>query len=280
LPRKLGAKIAEKNISVISSGWRTRGNKPKDYSVSTVLTWYGVLRNMTRDAIDELDLQRDPTLRITFPEPESEPAPKALTSQHYALTVFLAYTGLRFCHASSLRWDDWDEQAGVLCIVRKQVRGRVGPISRKKRAPREFPIEPELAAVLREHRRDLLRRQAPGLADGWMFPALMLGTLGTLRRQGPLAKAYAKCLDTVGITRRFTIHGMGYTFTDLTRLADVAPVVRRSLVGHVTERMQHHYSSVALAEKRAAVADVYGLAPLTGFSAKSGERGGDSGPTE
>jgi hypothetical protein len=57
------------------------------------------------------------------------------------------------------------------------VRGRVGPITRKKRAPREYPIEPELAAVLREHRRDLLRRQAPGLAGGWMFPSPKLGTL-------------------------------------------------------------------------------------------------------
>jgi integrase len=133
-----------------------------------------------------------------------------------------------------------------------------------------------MAEVLREHRRDLLRRQAPGLAGGWMFPA---PKSGTLRRRGTLSKAYAKCLEAAGITRLFTIHGMRYTFTDLLRLADVDPVVRRSLVGHVTERMQHHYSSVALAEKRAAVAGVYQLVPLAGSAAKSGGIGGDANAT-
>ena len=49
--------------------------------------------------------------------------------QHYALVVLLAYTGLRFCHASALRWEDWDEEAGVIRVVRKQVGRRVGPVS-------------------------------------------------------------------------------------------------------------------------------------------------------
>jgi integrase len=65
--------------------------------------------------------------------------------QHYALVVLLAYTGLRFCHASALHWDDWDETGGVLRVSRKQVRGKVGPVTRKKRAPKEYPVEPELA---------------------------------------------------------------------------------------------------------------------------------------
>jgi hypothetical protein len=69
---------------------------------------------------------------------------------------------------------------------------------------------------------------------------------------------------------------MRYTFTDLTRLADVEPVVRRSLVGHVTERMQRHYSHVGLAEKHAAVAGVYQLVALTGSAAEGGDSGGDS----
>jgi hypothetical protein len=51
--------------------------------------------------------------------------------QHYGLVVLLAYTGLRFCHASALHWDDWDEDAGVLRVCRNQVRGKVGAITRK-----------------------------------------------------------------------------------------------------------------------------------------------------
>ncbi len=62
--------------------------------------------------------------------------------QHYALIVLLAYTGLRFCHASALHWEDWDEQAGVIRISRKNVRGKLGTVTRKKRAPKLYRSSP------------------------------------------------------------------------------------------------------------------------------------------
>jgi integrase len=133
-------------------------------SGDTVGGWFRVFRTMTRDAMAALGLQRDPTLRITMPEDTGDvgeanslsPAQLAafLTAmrthypQHYALVVLLAYTGLRFCHASALHWDDWDDEAGgVLRVSRKQVRGKVGSVTRKKRAPKEYPVEPELAEI-------------------------------------------------------------------------------------------------------------------------------------
>jgi integrase len=56
--------------------------------------------------------------------------------QHYALVALLAYTGLRFCHASALHWDDWEEARGVLRVSRKQVRGKLGSVTRKSERPR------------------------------------------------------------------------------------------------------------------------------------------------
>jgi len=50
-------------------------------------------------------------------------------------------------------------------------------------------------------------------------------------------RAWEKCLAAAGITKRFTLHGLRYTFTDLVRLANVDAVVRRALTGHVTEEM-------------------------------------------
>jgi hypothetical protein len=50
----------------------------------------------------------------------------------------------------------------------------------------------------------------------------------------------------------------------------VDPVVTQSLTGHVTMKMHMHYSSVALDEKRAAVAAIAALI-------RSGDRGGDRG---
>jgi hypothetical protein len=228
---------------------------------------------MTRDAMALLELPRDPTLRITMPEERGEAdeanalSPAQLTaflsamhtnfSQHYALVVLLAYTGLRFCHASALHWEDWNEAGGVLRICRKQVRGKVGAVTRKKRAPKEHPVEPALAEVLRDHRMRLLKDQAPGLAKGLTFPS----TVGTYRTPNSLDAAWAKCLTTAGIGKRFTIRGLRYTFTDLVRLANVDAVVRRALTGHVTEEMQRHYSTIGLDEKRAAVAGALRLVP-------------------
>ena len=265
----------------ILNGWKTKRGRRKKYSPKSVHAWFRVFRTMTRDAMHELGLERDSTLRVDFPEAEEkldgnclEPeelaaflaAMKAEAPQHWGLSVLLAYTGLRFCHASALRWEDWDRARSLIRVVRKQVRGKTAAVTRKKQAPREIPVEPELAAALDEHRAMLLSEQAPGLAEGWMFPS----SAGTLRSPSSLYKAWRRCIEVAEIGHRFTVHGMRYTFTDLVRRANVDAVVRRALTGHVTEQMQRHYSHVSLDEKRAAVAGVLRLVPPSG-----GDRGGD-----
>jgi integrase len=60
--------------------------------------------------------------------------------QHFALAPTLALTGLRFCHASALRWEDFDAQAGILHVRRRQLRGRLGRVSLVKRAPKERTV--------------------------------------------------------------------------------------------------------------------------------------------
>jgi integrase len=263
---------------------KLKNGKRKPYARDTVHGWYRVLRTMTRDAMDDLRLERDPTLRISFPPARSRSASNSLSSEelarfltamrerfphHFAITAVLAFTGLRFCHASALRWEDWERETGVLRIMRKQVRGQVGEVSRKKRAPRECPVEPDLALILREHRKRMLAEQAPGLESGWMFPS----QVGTLRAPSSLEKAWLRCLKVAGINRRFTIHGLRYTFTDLVRRAKADAVVRRALTGHVTEAMQDHYSSVGLEEKRSAVAKVHRLVADSGSANHSSAQG-------
>ncbi len=277
-------------------GWTSekRGSKRektktvrKSYTRDTVAGWFRVFRTMTRDAMVALSLPRDPTLRIVLPEASADDeesnalTPAELAAfleamkhdypQHYGMIVLLAYTGLRFCHASALHWEDWDEQAGVIRISRKNVRGKLGTVTRKKRAPKLYPVEPELAEILKAHRMELLRAQNPGLAEGYMFPS----KTGTLRTPNSVDAAWSKCLAKAGVTKRFTLHGLRYTFTDLVRLANVDAVVRRALTGHVTEEMQRHYSSVGLDEKRAAIAGVLRLVPTAPASpTESGVGGG------
>ena len=114
---------------------------------------------------------------------------------------------------------------------------------------------PELAAILREHRQVMLQEQAPGFGSGWVFPSLA----GTLRCPGSLWKAWQGCLRTIGLDKRFTVHGLRRTFNDLARRAGADSIVIRSLTGHVTEKMREHYSTVALDEKRQTAADVVQL---------------------
>ncbi len=244
-------------------------------------TWFRVLRTMTKTAIDTLSLQRDPTLRIEFPDEREREESKSLSEeelarflgemerlfpQHFALTMVLAYTGLRFCHVSGLEWDDWNEAIGTLKIRRSQVRGKVGPVSRKKRAPAEYPIGPELNDILRWHRRRMIKGQAPGLEVGRMFPS----KVGTLRASSSLHKAWVKCSKAAGIEKNFTPHGLRYTFNDLLHRVKQDPLLRRALLGHVTERMQHHYSTFGLDQKRDAVAAVTRLVPIN-FPGKCGD---------
>jgi integrase len=70
-----------------------------------------------------------------------------------------AYTGMRLSEVLGLSWDDVDFPAGVIHVRHQLARGRRGVpphrIAPKTRASvREIPLLPQLAAVLRQHKRD------------------------------------------------------------------------------------------------------------------------------
>lgn len=196
--------------------------KLKRYSPETIRTWLRVFRTMALD-----QGWADPTFRVSLPETPDRGsnmlaeeqlraflfAMKKKYPQHFALTVVLAFTGLRFCHVTALRFDDIDEAKRVVYVRRKQVRGRVGAISRKKRAPKVIPLEKEILDVIRWHRQTMQADQHPGLAGGYVFPSsngkLFLGT-------NSLGKAWKASLKAACITDRFTVQGLRRTFNDVT----------------------------------------------------------------
>jgi integrase len=170
----------------------------KGYRVSTVKGWFRAFRTMVQDAVEDLALPRDPTKRTHFPpEDEREETnallPNQLDSflaemerrypQHFALAATLAHTGLRFCHASALRWEDFDVKSGILHVRRRQLRGRVGRVTLVKRAPKEYPVPPQLVAILIAHRAS--GRPWRPRRRGWMFP----NSVGGLRSPSSLQKA-------------------------------------------------------------------------------------------
>ena len=192
-----------------------------------------------------------------------------LTPQHHPLAMTLALTGLRFGEASALRWDDIDEALGLIRIRRAQWRGRVSTTKTGK--IRSVPLVPELAAVLRDHRKRLVAAEAPGLAEGWVFPS----NVGKPHAKEILRKPLQKALAAAGIKRHFTQHGLRRTFNNLSRQI-AGEIVTRSITGHVTQSMTEHYSHVGGAEKLAAAGQIVRLVLADRSGDQGGDRGGDT----
>lgn len=236
------------------------------YSRASRDDWFRVFRNMTRDAMVQLNLPKDPTLRITFGDDPGDPFEEdrvpdieeceafldAMVQKRpgsYALAKTASLTGQRFCHVSALQIGDLDFDTAVIRFRRKQVDGVVGAISPKKPVAREVPMLPELVETLRVHIRRLEKLEYPTGAEAWLFP----NRKGGLRRAGSLAKAFKNSAEEAGLKKKITPHKLRYFFNDALRAAGVDPVTAKALTGHVTEQMRDHYSTVRLDEKRKAM---------------------------
>jgi integrase len=88
-----------------------------------------------------------------------------------------------------------------------------------------------------------------------LFPSIT----GSFRAPTVLNKPFASVSDAIELGYHFTQRGMRRTFNDLMRAAQVEAIVTRSISGHLTERMQDHYSTVSGAEQRASIAKVIAL---------------------
>ena len=63
------------------------------------------------------------------------------------------------------------------------------------------------------------------------------------------------------IAKRVTIHGLRRTATDLLRRAAVDPVAAKAIIGHTTDRMREHYSTVGADEARGIGERIISLVP-------------------
>lgn len=73
-----------------------------------------------------------------------------------------------------------------------------------------------------------------------------------------LNKPFAAVSEAIELGYPSIQRGMRRT-NDLMRAAQVEAIVTRSISGHLTERMQDHYSTVSGAEQRASIAKVIDL---------------------
>lgn len=248
-----------------SAIWKTPSGKKKRYSRNSVHGWFRVFRTMTRDAVDALHLPTDPCVRIRFPQEELGEGSNALEPEellrflaemraryphHHAMVTLLAFTGLRFCHASALKWDDWDEDKAVLHVRRKHVRGEIAPVwCQEARAQRD----PGRARARGGSSR------APGAPGGREGAGVRAGVDVPIGRRdaadaehdGPGVGEVPRCRKGEAPLHRARppVH---------VHRPDPAVEGRRGGAAgadrHVTQEMQQHYSNVGTEEKRAAIA--------------------------
>jgi integrase len=239
-----------------------------------------ILKQLLRAAVDELGLDRDPSLRLDAAR-EGRPGRKSLAADEaaaflaavreqradwYPFFYCLLLAGFRFGELTALKWSDVDEGRGELTIRGAQWKGIDD--TTKTDEERTVPLTPEVQAVLRQQREHLLLTQNPSLRLGLVFPA---PKGGYMHNTSPV-RALRACLKAAGITRRFTIHGLRHTFNNLLRQATPDAIVIRSMTGHADEKMRARYSHVAQDEKRQALT---GLTLLIGGGQLVGENVGD-----
>jgi integrase len=248
------------------------------YSPNTVNSWLGVLRVVLKAAAREFALERvatdgttnfDASAHVTY----SEEDPNALTPeqvpvflaelkdqapQHYAMAFLGLATGLRPSSLRPLRrkGDQVDVllDAGKLLVRRSQTIGDTVLNVTKQKTRYVIELPAGVIEVLRWHMETQLETEEQRDSD-LLFPAVT----GGFRAPTVLNKPFAAVSEAIELGYAFTQSGMRRTFNDLMRAAQVEAIVTRSISGHLTERMQEHYSTVSGAEQRAGIAKVIDL---------------------
>jgi integrase len=248
------------------------------YSPNTVNSWLGVLRVVLKAASREFNLDRiategttnfDASSHVTYSEEEPnaltpEQVPRFLAElkdsfpQHYGMAFLGLATGLRPSSLRPLRRKgnqaDVALDTGKLFVRRSQTIGETVLNTTKQKTRYVIELPAGVTEVLRWPVETQFETPEQRDSD-LLFPALT----GSFRAPTVLNKPFATVSEAIALGYAFTQRGMRRTFNDLMRTAQVEAIVTRSISGHLTERMQDHYSTVSGAEQRASIAKVIDL---------------------
>lgn len=271
-----------------------------DYSPHTANGWLSILRVIVKAATYDLELGRvvtdgigdfDTSEHVTYPEEapnslEPNQVPLFLEAlrdqfpQHYAMAYLGLVTGLRPSSLRPLRrrgdTPDVQWERGRLLIRRSQTRGNHVMQTTKQKVRYRIELPEAAMEVLKWHvDTQLVTREQE--ASDLLFPSVT----GGFRAPTVLNKPFAAVSEAIGLGYSFTQRGMRRTFNDLCRAAEVESLVTRSISGHMTERMHHHYSTVRPEEQREGIARVIDLmsvrADRAGATSGGAQGGAQSG---
>jgi integrase len=154
----------------------------------------------------------------------------------YGLWVLLATTGMRRGEALGLRWRDVDLDAGRLRVVQTliQTRGKAS-ISEPKtaRGRRPISLDKSTVAVLREHRKQMLKERllvGPDFNDsGLVFHR----PDGSRLKPDAVSATFLRRVESSDVDR-ITLHGLRHTWATLALEKGIHPRVVQERLGHST----------------------------------------------
>ena len=265
-----------------------------DYAPTTLNGWLAILKVILKAAKRQFSLRQVATDDVeTFDESEhdtyTDEEPNSLTpeevpaflatcrelhSAHYAMVYIGLVTGLRPSSLRPLRRRgdeaDVDWENGRIRVRRSHSLGEEVMRTTKQKRKYGITLPAEAMAVLRWHVETQLTTPEQEDSD-LLFPAIN----GKFRSPSVLNKPLDEVAREMGLTKKITQRALRRTFQDLARAAQVNDLVTRSISGHLTERMQHHYSTVNGGEQRAALAKVIQLFDPKPADASGGEGTGE-----
>ncbi len=267
-----------------------------DYSPNTCNSWLAILRVIMRAAKKTFGLAHLATEDVKdFDTSEfdtyTEEEPNALLPeevglffeamrtrypQYYAMAYLGLVTGLRPSSLRPLRRRGpeadllWEE--GRLRVRRSQTLGNEVMNTTKQKRKYTIDLPEEVMGVLRWHVETQLSTPEQKASE-LLFPSVS----GGFRSPSVLNKPFAEVAEEIGLGKKFTQRGLRRTFNDLARIAQVSDVVTRSISGHLTQKMQDHYSTPSADEKRQSIARVIELASRRPAPAPSPPGGGAPG---
>ncbi len=257
---------AQKQTHIVGKGPNAR---VEPYSQDTLRAWWRVLRLLVNDAVDQLRLEWNPVARVKPPKVHVKrkreqgtlkllevkallEAAKQFVPQRFAEIATIALTGMRAGEVYALHWSDIDYESELIEVQRSHWKGHEGPT--KTDDPRQVPLHPELAEILKEHRMDLVRDQHVGLKSGLVFPS----DLGTFRTPQSIYEAMSVAVEAAGIKQHVTPQVLRRTFNTLMVLNGTDRIALRAIMGHTSEEMTRRYAGVNLDVKQAAVTKLFG----------------------
>ncbi len=226
---------------------------------------YGLVHLATEE-VEDFDTSTHETYTEEEPnslEPDEVPVfligMREMYPQHFAMTFLGFATGLRPSSLRPLRRRGptpdirWEE--GKLLVRRSHSLGNETMATTKQKVRYAINLPTQALDVLKWHVDTQLRIPAQADSD-LLFPSVE----GGFRSPSVLNKPFADVAEAIGLGKKFSQRGLRRTFNDLARAAEVESIVTRSISGHLTERMQDHYSTVHPDEQRQSIAKVIDLA--------------------